>query len=117
MPSGHFLPSHDALGHGLTGPNLNSLIARQTAEDRQGATLGLSQGIGSLARALAPPIGGLAFDLGPSWPYWFGAAILVVIAFLALLVRPAQERVLGRIRGASTQGRSSALESNHPGVP
>ncbi len=82
------------LGHGLTGPNLNSLISRQTAEDKQGATLGLSQGVGSLARAIAPPIGGFLFDLGPSWPYWIGAFILVVIAALALVVRPAQERAL-----------------------
>ncbi|MGD2110502.1 MAG: MFS transporter [Phycisphaerae bacterium] len=85
------------VGHGLTGPNLNSLISRQTADDRQGATLGLSQGIGSLARAVAPPIGGLAYDLGPSWPYWAGAVILVVIAFLAYLVRPAQERAIQAI--------------------
>ena len=85
------------LGHGLTGPNLNSLISRQTAEDKQGATLGLSQGIGSLARAIAPPMGGLLFDLGPSWPYWIGAAMLLVIAFLAFLVRPAQERAMQAI--------------------
>jgi len=82
------------LGHGLTGPSLNSLISRQTEEDKQGATLGLSQGIGSLARALAPPLGGLAFDRGPYWPYWLGAGMLFVIAVLGMIVRSAQERSL-----------------------
>jgi len=62
-----------SLGHGLTGPNLNALISRQAEDTRQGETLGLSQGIGSLARAIAPLIGGTLYDVGPSWPYWIGA--------------------------------------------
>lgn len=82
-----------ALGHGLTGPSLNALISRQ-AGSRQGLTLGLSQGVGSLARALGPPLGGLLFDLGPAWPYWVGAAVLVVTGVYAGIVRSAQERAL-----------------------
>ena len=79
-----------ALGHGLTGPALNALISRQAEESRQGETLGLGQGIGSLARALAPPIGGLLYDVGPSWPYWIGAAILAAVGLFAVAVRPSQ---------------------------
>ena len=85
-----------ALGQGLTGPNLNALISRQADEGRQGTVLGLSQGIGSLARAIAPPIGGLLYDLGPPWPYWIGAAILTLVGLFALRVRLAQQQALQR---------------------
>ncbi len=83
-----------ALGHGLTGPNLNALISRQAATHRQGVTLGLSQAIGSLARAVGPPVAGILFDIGPSWPYWSGAALFVVIGMYAITIRSVQERAL-----------------------
>lgn len=83
-----------AAGHGLTGPNLNALISRQADADHQGTTLGLSQGVGSLARALGPLLGGWLFDIGPAWPYWVGAGLLVVLAVYAHLVRPAQEEAI-----------------------
>jgi len=83
-----------ALGHGLTGPSLNALVSRHAHEDRQGMTLGLSQGIGSLARAVGPIIGGLLYDAGPSWPYWAGAAVLAFVGLMAVRVRPQQERSL-----------------------
>jgi len=72
-----------ALGNGITGPNLNALISHQAHSGKQGATLGSSQGVGSLARAIAPPLGGLLYDFGPSLPYWVGAAMLVVLGFFA----------------------------------
>ena len=89
-----------ALGNGLTTPNVNALISRQAHKDRQGLTLGLAQGIGSLARTIAPPIGGLLYDYGASWPYWVGAAIYVCLASYAMRVRPAQMRALERGAGS-----------------
>ncbi len=80
-----------ALGHGLTGPSLNALISRQAEDARQGETLGLSQGIASFARAVAPPVGGLLYDVGPSWPYWIGAAMFVAVGLFAVDVRSAQQ--------------------------
>ncbi len=88
-----------ALGHGLTGPSLSALISRQAEEARQGETLGLSQGIGSLARALAPPIGGLLYDVGPSWPYWVGAVLFVAVGLYAAAVRPLQQASVNASRG------------------
>lgn len=82
------------LGHGLTGPNLNALISRQAPDDRQGITLGISQGVGSLARAIAPPLGGILYDLGPSWPYALGAIMLVGIGIYAISIRKGQEQAL-----------------------
>jgi len=91
-----------ALGHGLTGPNLNALISRQVDAGKQGITIGLTQGVGSLARAVAPPVGGLLYDIGPSWPYWVGAALLVLIGAFAVRIRTAQERALSRRPQAET---------------
>ncbi len=83
-----------ALGHGLAGPSLSALVSRQARGGEYGETLGLSQGIGSLARAIAPPVGGLLYDIGPSWPYWVGAAILAAIGLFAVRVCAAQERAM-----------------------
>lgn len=76
-----------AVGHGLTGPNINSLISKAVSESRQGGTFGASQAVGSLARAVAPPIGGLLYDWGPAIPYWFGAVVLVAVAVLLWAVK------------------------------
>lgn len=78
------------LGHGLTGPNLNALISRQAGAHRQGTMLGLSQSVGSLGRTVAPPIAGLLFDVGPPWPYWVGAVILLAVGLFGFYVRPVQ---------------------------
>ncbi len=86
-----------ALGQGLTTPNANALISRLAGEDRQGVTLGLSQGIGSLARAIAPPVGGYLYDRGAPLPYWIGAAMLVAVGCFALYFRSAQQRELTRL--------------------
>jgi DHA1 family tetracycline resistance protein-like MFS transporter len=86
-----------ALGHGLTGPNLSALISHQALEGRQGQALGASQGVASLARALAPPIGGLLFDAGPSWPYWAGAGLLILAGgYATRLLRHAPEPEMSR---------------------
>ena len=84
-------------GHGITNPNLNALISRQAGEGRQGAVLGLSQGVGSLARTIAPPIGGLLYDfhvngVRGSWPYWAGAGILLLVSVFGFHIRHVQQR-------------------------
>lgn len=82
-----------ALGHGLTGPNLYSLVSRQADSSRQGATLGLSQSSSSLARAIAPPVGGLLWDVGHVWPYLTGAVILMGLWFYARTLARAYSRM------------------------
>ena len=85
-----------AAGHGLTGPNLNALVSRQASHQTQGMTLGLSQGVGSLARALGPLLAGWLFDIGPEWPYWIGAVLLAALAVYGHLVRSAQEEAIAQ---------------------
>jgi len=74
-----------SVGHGLTGPNINALISKSVSAGDQGGTFGASQGVASLARAVAPPIGGLLYGWGPALPYWFGAALLVATALLVIV--------------------------------
>lgn len=80
-----------SLGQGVTTPNINALISRHAEEQRQGMTLGLSHGVASLARAIAPPIGGFLYDVGPSWPYWVGAVLFIGVGCMAARVRPMQQ--------------------------
>ena len=75
-----------SVGHGLTGPNLNALISKSAAAADQGGTFGASQGIASLARAVAPPVGGLLYGWGRALPYWFGAALLIVMTMLIVVM-------------------------------
>ncbi|MGB0715534.1 MAG: MFS transporter [Phycisphaerae bacterium] len=74
-------------GNGLTNPNLTALISKQAPADRQGGTLGVAQGLGALARAIAPPIGGWLFDQSPSAPYLAGGTLFLVIGVYALTIR------------------------------
>jgi MFS family permease len=78
------------LGNGLTNPSLMSLVSRQSDSERQGATLGLAQGLASLARATAPLLGGWLFDVRPSIPYWTGAGAFALCTVVALLIRQKQ---------------------------
>src|SRR5262245_16513421 len=52
-----------ALGFGMSNPTVASLISQRTPPDVQGQTLGLNQSLGALARATAPGLAGLLYDL------------------------------------------------------
>jgi len=85
------------IGHGLTGPNLNALVSRQADPSKQGATLGVLQGVASLARTASPPIGGLLFDVGAHWPYWVGAVMFMLVgAYAATIARRQSESLRPR---------------------
>jgi MFS family permease len=67
-----------AIGSGLTRPPLFGLLSNLTPPTEQGATLGVAQSAGSLARILGPLFAGLLFDRHPSWPYLACAALALV---------------------------------------
>ncbi len=74
-----------ALGMGLTQPSLNSLISRRAGRDEQGAVLGVSQSVGSLARVLGPAAAGFFFtEFGRDAAFLWGA-VVVAGALLAAL--------------------------------
>ncbi|MCC7137680.1 MAG: MFS transporter [Planctomycetes bacterium] len=74
-----------ALGMGMSNPSVPSLISKRSPPHMQGQTLGLSQSLGALARAVAPPVAGLLYDRvrvpsegGCVTPFLWGGVLLVV---------------------------------------
>jgi DHA1 family tetracycline resistance protein-like MFS transporter len=77
------------IGHGALHPSLSSLASLGASKDRRGATMGVFQSAGSLARVLGPPCAGLAYDhMAPNAPFLLGCTILA-FAF-AVSQRPAR---------------------------
>lgn len=72
-----------ALGQAMNVPGLQSLISRSAAQEEQGSTLGVSQGFSSLARAVGPATGGWLFGIKHAYPFWFGAALMLVAFLMA----------------------------------
>ncbi len=71
-----------AIGNGLNNPSLSSLASKGAPPHRKGATMGIYQSAGSLARVLGPLAGGVVFDrLGAGTPFMVAAA-LYGLAFL-----------------------------------
>jgi DHA1 family tetracycline resistance protein-like MFS transporter len=86
-----------AIGMGISNPTVATLISRRTPADIQGRTLGLSQSLGALARALSPGLAGWLYgryprDGGSIVPFVWGGALIVVGLLIGLpaLSRPAQ---------------------------
>lgn len=68
-----------AAGFGLVSPSMSSLVSRRAPADVQGGVLGVFQAAGSFARVFGPATGGLLFQrVGPSWPFYAGAAAIAV---------------------------------------
>jgi len=76
-----FVAAWLAVGSGLTRPPLFGLLSILTSAAEQGATLGVAQSAGALARVIGPPLAGWLFDRHPSWPY-LGVAVIAVITGL-----------------------------------
>ncbi len=73
-----------AVGSSLSGPSLAGLVSFSTRADEQGSVLGVYQSMGSLARAVGPFLGGVAFDhAGHGSAMWLGGILVVLASFLA----------------------------------
>jgi MFS family permease len=79
-----------AIGSGLTRPPLFGLLSMLTPPTEQGATIGIAQSAGSLARIVGPLFVGSIFTTHPVLPYLVCAAISFftgVIAVVGLILR------------------------------
>ncbi|MFO1486861.1 MAG: MFS transporter [Verrucomicrobiota bacterium] len=72
-----------AMGSGLTRPPLFGLLSLLTPAGEQGATIGVAQSAGSLARIAGPIFAGMVFQTHPSLPYFVCAAISVLTGLIA----------------------------------
>jgi DHA1 family tetracycline resistance protein-like MFS transporter len=68
-------------GMGLTHPSLQSLASLGAAPGRQGATMGVYQSAGSLARVAGPPFAGFLYDVYGNAVPFLAAAALSILAF------------------------------------
>ncbi len=74
-----------AVGFALTNPSLSSLASRNADADKQGATLGLYQSAGSLARVIGPLVAGILFDYCGSKTPFLSASGIFAISFIFCL--------------------------------
>jgi MFS family permease len=72
-----------ASGSGLNRPPTFGLISVNTPTQEQGATLGVAQSAGSLARILGPVSANLLYQHSPALPYYVCAAVSLLAGFLA----------------------------------
>jgi DHA1 family tetracycline resistance protein-like MFS transporter len=72
-----------AIGSGITRPPLFGLISRLTPAHEQGATLGIVQSAGALARVFGPPTAGFLFDQHPSRPYLVCGVLAILTGMVA----------------------------------
>jgi MFS family permease len=72
-----------AAGTALHMPSVSSYISRRVGPDQQGATLGLMQSSGALARASGPLLWGLLYNsLGLRVPFYIGAAAVALMLLM-----------------------------------
>jgi len=73
-----------AFGGSVVRPTLTSLVTQLGARNEQGAVLGLTQSLSSIAAICAPPIAGVLIehDLGMAWA-WFAGCVAILGALLA----------------------------------
>jgi len=72
-----------SVGSGLTRPPLFGLLSILTPADQQGATIGVAQSAGSLARIFGPMFAGAFFEAHPAFPYVTCALIATFTGVLA----------------------------------
>lgn len=74
-----------AIGNGLSQPSVSAYVSKCASASAQGATLGASQSMASLARVFGPALGGWLYGaVGQRSPYWAAAAGMAIALILAL---------------------------------
>ncbi|MEK9726017.1 MAG: MFS transporter, partial [Rhodospirillaceae bacterium] len=94
IPFAHTLPvlivamAVAAYGFSIITPSLNSAISLSVDAANQGTVMGVTRSATTLARVAGPAVaGGLFSLLGKDWPYYTGAAIMVLVMALAWQAR------------------------------
>jgi DHA1 family tetracycline resistance protein-like MFS transporter len=72
-----------SIGSGLTRPPVFGMISNLTPANEQGATIGVAQSAGSLARILGPLFAAALFHISPAIPYVTCAALAFITGLIA----------------------------------
>jgi sugar phosphate permease len=66
-------------GQGLTLPGVSAALSLRVGDGEQGAVAGLNSSSQALGRTVGPVLGTGLYELRPSYPYLFGAGLLLVM--------------------------------------
>ena len=80
-----------AIGNGVLNPSLSSLITRSAGPGNRGAMSGTQQGLGSMARIIAPPINNTLVGVWPGIPFLASAFIMGAAFVQSLRLRAPEE--------------------------
>lgn len=78
-----------AVGHSLNLPTVTSLISQKADPARMGATIGATQGLSGLGRAIGPTWGGFLFGIGVGLPFWMTGIVVAGTVIIGVLVKRA----------------------------
>ena len=70
------------LGFSAVSPALQAMLSLGSNASDQGSVLGVGQSVSSLARIFGPVAGYLMLDISLTLPYWSGAVLMLLTAFL-----------------------------------
>jgi DHA1 family tetracycline resistance protein-like MFS transporter len=80
-----------AIGSGLSGPALQSLVSYQADDDQRGSVQGLQQSASALGRVIGPLAAGPMFDgLGHTAAFWIGALLLTAALAMVTTIKQAR---------------------------
>jgi MFS family permease len=79
-----------AIGSSLTRPPVFGLLSNLTPEHEQGATIGIAQSAGSLARILGPLFAATLYVHIPALPYLICGGISILAGIIAVASLPAR---------------------------
>lgn len=71
-----------SMGNGLISPCITSLLSQKSDKSQTGALLGVFQSLNSLARAIAPIIGGFLYDIHFAYPFVLSFLIMISSVYL-----------------------------------
>lgn len=84
-----------ATGRAVLQPSLMGLVSVAASPSERGAVMGIFQSAASLARVVAPVVGGLLYDAWFGGPFLAAAALMLVVAALAFRMPARSEGIAG----------------------
>jgi DHA1 family tetracycline resistance protein-like MFS transporter len=76
-----------SMGNGLISPSITSLLSQRVPPQQSGSLLGVFQSLNSLARAVAPAVGGFLYDINEAYPFILASVVMISSVYLIKKVR------------------------------
>lgn len=76
-----------AVGAGLCGPTLTSLLSKEAEPAHVGAMMGTAQGMSALGRVIGPTWGGFLYGMNARWPFWITGCFMLALVWIGVDIR------------------------------